>query len=154
MRVWLDWSEHILHRNMHLISHSRAHARRWAAYEAEHGRQRLLDKVQNQPDLQRRRDEIAHAENGIDEETIAFAAERVDDKLALMEKALSQTEWLVGDSFSLADMAVLPFIERLKVNKFGDRVDAKPHLVAWYERMFDRRGVKAAFAFAGPNAPG
>ena len=33
MRIWLDKSEHILHKNMHLISHNRAHAHRWGEYE-------------------------------------------------------------------------------------------------------------------------
>ena len=152
MRVWMDWSEHVLHRNMHLISHNRAHAHRWGEYEQIYGRALLLEKIQNQPDLQRRADEIHHAEHGIDEAAIAFAADRIDDKLALMERTLSDHAWLTGDTFSLADMAVLPFVERFKVNQFADRVAAKPHLVDWFERMFARPAVVEAFAFADPDA--
>ena len=152
MRVWLDKSEHVLHKNMHLISHNRAHAHRWEEYEKKHGRAQLLEKVHNQPDLQRRRDEIHHAEEGISKEVIAFAVDRVDDQLALMEGALSKHEWLVGDDFSLADMAVLPFVERFKVNGFDDRVTAKPHLVRWYDRMFARPAIEKAYAFTDPDA--
>ena len=151
MRVWLDKSEHVLHRNMHLISHNRAHAHRWTEYEAKYDRERLLEKVHNQPDIQRRRDEIHHAEEGIDQATMDFAADRIDDQLALMEGALSEHDWLVGDGFSLADMAVLPFVERFNVNGYDDRVSAKPHLVEWYERVFARPAIKKAFAFADPD---
>ena len=154
MRVWMDWSEHVLHRNMHLISHNRAHASRWTEYAAKHGREALMEKVMKQPDLQRRANEIHHAEHGISDETIAFAADRIDDKLALMDEALAEHDWLVGNTFSLADMAVLPFVERFKVNRFGDRVEAKPHLVDWYQRMMARPAVEAAFAFTHPDEEG
>ena len=150
MRVWLDKSEHVLHRNMHLISHNRAHAQRWTEYEGAHGREQLLEKVHNQPDIQRRHDEIHHAEAGISDDTVAFAVERVDDQLSLMNEALGQHPWLVGETFSLADMAVLPFVERFKVNGFDDRVAAKPHLVDWYDRMFARPAIEQAFAFKNP----
>jgi glutathione S-transferase len=152
MRVWLDKSEHVLHKNMHLISHNRAHAHRWIEYEKKHSRETLLEKVHNQPDLQRRRDEIHHAEEGIGEEAMEFAADRIDDQLSLMEAALSAHGWLVGDSFSLADMAVLPFVERFKVNGYDDRVNAKPHLEEWYQRIFDRPAIAAAYAFSDPDA--
>ena len=150
MRVWLDKSEHVLHKNMHLISHNRAHAHRWEEYEANHGRKELLEKVHNQPDIQRRADEIHHAEEGIAESTVAFSVDRVDDQLALMDKALGEHEWLVGGRFSLADMAVLPFVERFKVNGMDDRVAAKKNLVEWYDKIFARPAIEKAYAFTDP----
>ena len=150
MRVWLDKSEHLLHKNMHLISHNRAHAHRWEEYEANHGREELLEKVHGQPDLQRRADEIHHAEHGIDEATVAFSVDRVGDQLALMDQALGEHEWLTGGSFSLADMAVLPFVERFKVNGMDDRIAAKKNLGAWYDKMFARPAIEKAYAFTDP----
>lgn len=152
MRNWLNRSETVLHNNMHLISHNRAHAHRWEEYEANHGREELLEKVHNQPDLQRRADEIHHAADGVDDDTIAFCADRIDDQLALMNEALGQHAWLVGEEFSLADMAVVPFVERFKVNGFDDRVQSKPHLVDWYDRIMARPAVAKAYAFTDPDA--
>lgn len=151
MRNWLNKSETVLHRNMHLISHNRAHAHRWEEYEAKHGRDVLLEKVHNQPDIQRRADEIHHAEEGVSDETITFSADRIDDELALMEEALSQHAWLVSEAFSLADMAVVPFVERFKVNGFDDRIRSKPHLVDWYQRIMARPAVAKAYAFSDPD---
>ncbi|MGI9351825.1 MAG: glutathione S-transferase family protein [Rhizobiaceae bacterium] len=150
MRVWLEKSEHVFHRNMHLISHNRAHAKRWTEYEEKYGREQLLEKVHSQPDIQRRRDEIDHAEQGIDEATVQFAIARVDEQLVLMDKALGDHEWLCGKTFSLADMAVLPFVERFKVNSLGDDVNSKKHLARWYDAMFFRPAVEKAFAFKSP----
>ena len=150
MRVWLDKSEHVLHKNMHLISHNRAHAHRWEEYEAKHGREELLQKVHNQPDIQRRADEIHHAEHGISDETVQFSIARVDEQLGLMDEALGKHEWLVGDTFCLADMAVLPFVERFKVNGLDNSVDSKKNLAKWYDKMFARPAIEKAYAFKDP----
>jgi glutathione S-transferase len=151
MRVWLDKSEHVLHKNMHLISHNRAHAHRWVEYEKKYGREKLLEKVHNQPDIQRRRDEIHHAEHGINEETVKFSIDRIDEQLALMNDILEEHQWLSGTNFSLSDMAVLPFVERFKVNGFNDAVKSKKNLANWYEKTFFRPSVIKAYEFTNPN---
>ena len=151
MRVWLDKSEHVLHKNMHLISHNRAHAHRWEEYEKKFGRDKLLEKVHNQPDIQRRKDEIHHAEYGIDDETVKFSIERIDEQLNLMDVALGNHEWLTGEGFSLADMAVLPFVERFKVNGLDAAVASRENLAKWYDKMFARPAIEKAYAFSDPS---
>ena len=151
MRVWLDKSEHVLHKNMHLISHNRAHAHRWEEYENKYGRDKLLEKVHNQPDIQRRHDEIHHAEHGIDEATVNFSIDRIDEQLALMNETLGEHQWLSGSSFSLSDMAVLPFVERFQVNGLGDAIESKENLANWYDKMVSRPSVMKAYEFRNPN---
>ena len=77
-----------------LISHNRAHAHRWTEYEAKYDRERLLEKVHNQPDIQRRRDEIHHAEEGIDQATMDFAADRIDDQLGRFKGRIRRDDWV------------------------------------------------------------
>ncbi len=151
MRIWLDKSEHVLHKNMHLISHNRAHAHRWEEYKKKYGRAKLLEKVHNQPDIQRRRDEIHHAEHGIDEETIKFSIDRIDEQLALMNEIFGKHQWLSGPNFSLSDIAVLPFVERFKVNGFGDAIESKINLAKWYDKMISRPSVIKAYKFRNPD---
>ena len=151
MRIWLDKSEHVLHKNMHLISHNRAHAHRWEEYENKYGRAKLLEKVHNQPDIQRRRDEIHHAEHGIDEETIKFSIDRIDEQLTLMNENLSEHQWLSGSNYSLSDIAVLPFVERFKVNGLGDAIESKKNLANWYDKMLSRPSVIKAYEFKNPD---
>lgn len=152
MRVWLDKSEHVLHKNMHLISHNRVHAHRWKDYEEKYSAEKLMAKVESQPDLQRREDEIHHAREGVTEKTVAFAVERIVDELSLMETALENGSWITGDTFSLADMAVLPFVERFQANGFDQHTDAsvRPRLAEWFERIMARPAVEQAYAFTDP----
>ena len=152
MRVWLDKSEHVLHKNMHLISHNKKHAHRWAEYIEKHSREKLMDMVKSQPDKQRRADEIRNAD-GIPEDVVNFAAERVIDELDLIEQSLKDNTWLCGNTYSLADMAVLPFVERFEANGYGIEIseEKRPNLAEWFERIQQRPGVKTAYSFMDPD---
>lgn len=153
MRVWMDKSEHVLHKNMHLISHNNHHAHRWDEYAAKHGREALMAKVRSQPDLQRRADEIRNAD-GIAADVVDFAVERVIDQLSLIESDLTNNKWLCSEQFSLADIAVLPFVERFQANGYDAETSAakRPHLADWFERCMQRPGVKEAYSFTDPDA--
>jgi len=73
---------------------------------------------------------------------IASAAERIDGQLA-------QTQWLAGDTYSLADINVfnmaagLPNFLPEKINSF-----ATPHLLEWIGRVGARPAVRAALAYS------
>jgi len=152
MRVWLDKSEHVLHKNMHLISHNKRHAHRWTEYIEKHGREKLMNMVRSQPDKQRRADEIRNTD-GIPDDIVNFAAERVIDELDLIEQDLQKNDWLCGKTYSLADMAVLPFVERFQANGYGEETTAtkRPALASWFERINQRPAVIEAYAFTDPD---
>ena len=152
MRVWMDKSEHVLHKNMHLISHNNHHAHRWGEYEKQHGHEALMAKVRSQPDLQRRYDEIRNSD-GIADDVVAFAVERVIDQLSMMENDLERGPWMTGETYSLADIAVLPFVERFQANGYGAEVaaDKRPRLADWFTRIQERPAVKKAYAFMDPD---
>ena len=153
MRVWLDKSEHTVHKYMHLISHNRVHAHRWTEYAAKYSEEQLMAKVHGQPDKARRRDEIHHAEHGISDETVDFAIERLVDELDVMEHDLDNGKWLAGDDYSLADIAIVPFIDRLVANDLGEHIDPsrRPGVADWFARMQARPAFKAAWAFTDPG---
>ena len=67
-----------------------------------------------------------------------------------MDRALGGHQWLSGATFSLSDMAVLPFVERFKVNGMDDAVASKRNLTNWYKKMFARPAVERAYAFTNP----
>ena len=71
-----------------------------------------------------------------------------------MERDLAKGTWLCGETFSLADIAVLPFVERFQANGYGKETEAakRPHLAAWFERINQRPGVIEAYSFMDPNA--
>ena len=61
-----------------------------------------------------------------------------------MEASLKQHAWLVGESYSLADIGVVPFVKRIDEEIAPDEVSANKHprVLAWWQ------AVQARPAFA------
>ena len=146
MRVWLDKPEHTVHKFMRLISHNRVHAHRWTEYAAKHSEEQLMAMVHGQPDKARRRDEIHHAEHGISDEMVGFAIGRLVDELDVMEHDLNTGKWLAGDEYSLADIAIVPFLFRLLALGQEDMwaQGVRPGVHAWYAEISQRPAFQTA----------
>lgn len=83
-----------------------------------------------------------------------LAAPGVADKIRLydaylhkMEKTLEQQHWLVGDEFSMADIALAPYVNRLAALAMegvwsGGRL---PRVERWFERVRSRSGFHSGF---------
>jgi glutathione S-transferase len=70
-----------------------------------------------------------------------------DGYLHQMEKALGQSEWLVGDTFTMADIAMAPYVNRLAALAM-ESIWAKgrlPHVERWFDRVRARPTFEAAF---------
>jgi len=63
----------------------------------------------------------------------------VDRHLALLERELGNRHYLVGDSFTLADIAYLPFLHFLGLFE----VSVGPRVSAWAERILSRPSARA-----------
>ena len=69
-----------------------------------------------------------------------------DNYLGKMEKALSGRTWLAGETFSLADIAVTPYVNRLAMLGMTDMWTKKrPRVADWFERIKARPPFKPAF---------
>jgi glutathione S-transferase len=57
-----------------------------------------------------------------------------------MEASLGRHGWLVGDKYSLADIAVVPFVKRIDEEIAPDDVSKKKHprVLAWWQRIQSR----------------
>jgi glutathione S-transferase len=67
------------------------------------------------------------------------ARQEVDRHLAIIERELGDRPYLVGESFTLADIAYLPFLHFLAIME----VSAGPRVKAWAERVLDRPSARA-----------
>src|SRR5579863_9690806 len=77
------------------------------------------------------------------------AIQRLDKMIADMEKALTDHggPWLVGETYSLADVGYAPYVTRLDHLKFLDgMVEKRPRVAAWYDRMRKRSSYQEALA--------
>jgi glutathione S-transferase len=78
-----------------------------------------------------KRDVTAH---GLQSHYTVDAIEHHEKLLSAMEKALARGPYLAGDIYSLADIAVLPYILRLELLKLARMWDDRPAVAAWWER--------------------
>jgi len=69
-----------------------------------------------------------------------------DNYLGKMEKALARQPWLAGESFSLADIAMAPYVNRLDMLGMAQMwTAARPRVTDWFARVKARPTFKPAF---------
>lgn len=78
-------------------------------------------------------------ETGVEDADTAAALRVYDKFLADMEAALARRPWLAGGGFSLAEVNVIPFVNRLDMLELsGMWTGSRPHLSDWWERVKSR----------------
>jgi glutathione S-transferase len=86
--------------------------------------------------------------SGFDRAEIQAAYARMHECLGTCETALARGPWLMGTEYTLADIAVVPFIDRIR-NLKPEFLEPPqyPRLNAWYSRMRARPAFAKAFDF-------
>ena len=96
----------------------------------------------NNPDKERfYREAIAR---GMDHSGFIPAVRRYRKLLQDMESALNGREWLAGAAFSLADIALIPYLTRLEHLGLAGMWADKPNVTAWHTRARQRPGYQTA----------
>jgi glutathione S-transferase len=68
-----------------------------------------------------------------------------DGYLGKMEKTLADQLWLSGNAFSLADIAMTPYVNRLDMLGMSQMwTTSRPRVTAWFERIRTRPAFKPA----------
>ena len=80
---------------------------------------------------------------GFEAPAVGDAFRAYDDFLGEMENALKSRPWLAGDSFSLADISVIPYVNRLDMLGMHEMWTlSRPRLTGWFERCRARSTFK------------
>jgi ganglioside-induced differentiation-associated protein 1 len=83
---------------------------------------------------------------GLDAPGLSATFRLYDGYLSKMEKALADRPWLAGETFSLADVAVTPYVNRLDMLGMAPMWEGKRPLVSgWFSRIKARAAFKPAF---------
>ncbi len=151
MRIWMFNSEEIAHPHVNIASHNPRHAARLAKkpYTPEQLRA-IADKCPNPIIAARFLHRQAHGVSDAEEDA-AYAA--LDYLLDQMEEALAPGPWIAGKDYSLADIAMAPYINRIEVLKRPEMLSAsrRPRLAEWWQRIQARPAFKDAFSLANPD---
>lgn len=150
MHVWMDRIEHVLHRNINIVSWIKQgrYKRFENMSEAELETVLASQATEEKRALLRKR-----LEDGVSEEDMTFAEARVAEVLDAMEEQLADRPFLCGEGFSLADISVAPFIERFEANDMPGLTDweKRPRVGDWWQRVQARESFRTAFAFRPPE---
>jgi glutathione S-transferase len=85
-----------------------------------------------------KRDVVAH---GLESKYVVESVEYHEKLLSWIEDSMQSGPWLAGD-FSLADIAVIPYLIRLDLLKLSRMWAKRPGVAAWYERMRARPSIE------------
>jgi glutathione S-transferase len=88
-----------------------------------------------------KRDVVAH---GLGSRFVKDAVEHHEKLLAWIEDAVSGGRYLAGDDYSLADVAVIPYILRLELLRLSRMWDGRSGITAWWERVRQRPSTETA----------
>ena len=88
----------------------------------------------------------AAVELGLEAPVFTAAIKRFDKLIGDFERTLSSSEWLAGDTYSLAEVAYTPYMIRLDNFGFTELFKQRPHATAWKNRLFERPTFQHAVA--------
>ena len=86
---------------------------------------------------------------GTDSSEFEIAVKRLDAMLVMLEGRLTQTDYLVGNQLTIADIVYSPYITRLDHLNMQYMWADKPGVTAWYQALQQtegyQKGIRAAF---------
>ena len=144
MRLWLKFSDDVAYKAVYAPTWHRLRHRAEAGLQGG----KLAETLSAIPTAERRDRWEKMAQGGYAEAELEAAYAQMRTCLARAEAQLAQTPWLAGDAFSLADIAMLPFIDRIS-NLRPEFLEGPghSHLNDWLARCKQRDSFAPAFAF-------
>jgi len=97
----------------------------------------LAERLKNIPSKERQQAWIRAARKPYTEEERAEARARLVEMVGRMEKTLGETAWLAGERYSIADIALVPFVKRIEEEIAPDALTAArhPRVTAWWKTI-------------------
>lgn len=146
MAKWIDWSDEVGYAAVYVPTWDKL-SRPVAQTLSDERLAEILDRV---PTPERRERWRAVARGGFSAAEFAAADGKMISTLQTMEAELADGPWLAGAGFSLADIAMIPFIERIfDLRPELDDGDTSPRVSAWFAATKARPSFEPAFFFQG-----
>jgi len=145
MRVWTKAVDDYVHPACAELTFSCTHRHTMARLPAEE-LDKMLDSTPAQsvkPGWKARKRELVTL--GFKAPGIAEPFKLYDRYMQKMEDALQDRLWLTGDAFSLADIAMAPYVNRLDMLGMAEMWSERPRLADWLARVKARPSFHPAF---------
>jgi glutathione S-transferase len=92
----------------------------------------------------RRRNDLVNIEHGLDSPLLPDAVRTFRSLFEEMDERLTNAEWLAGDSYSLAEVALVVYVRRLESFMMGPLWAHLGNLNEWYARIAGRPAYQRA----------
>lgn len=144
MRLWSKAVDEGLHEGVTEISFSAMFRERLK--DAPESQRRI--RFRNIGDPKRRDRFVSTYELGVESPFVLWAIAAYERAFKTMEAELAEGgNWLIGDTFSLADVNLIPYLARLEYLTLLDLwIEDRPRVRAWWERAKARAAFKAAIS--------
>lgn len=142
MRTWTRRPDDGLHRACATVTNAIAFRLQWLDKPADEI-ERMLAAT---PDPARRSWRREMIENGTESPLFVHAVWAYDTLLNDMEAALQDRDWLAGDAYTLADVSLTSYLNRVAELQFGPMWERKrPRVTDWFARVRARANFRIAF---------
>jgi glutathione S-transferase len=150
MRVWIRFEEDVLHPSVRGPTYQLMLRKAFADMPAA----LIEERIANSPTPEKAA-RLRNASRGLvpDLEEVEAARSVMISALDKMEARLRQSRWFGGDTFSLADISIAPFVDRLEELNFAGMWSDKPAVQNWIARVKDRPGYFEALPKSGQRIP-
>lgn len=139
-RMYNKLIDEYVHNSCTILSFATAFRDRLAKMPRE-AREAELAKSPSKKRSEYKRDVVEH---GLGSHYVVEALEHHKKMLDWMQDGAASGPYLAGEAFSLADVAVVPYILRLELLKLEKMWDKRPGVAAWWDRVRVRPSVEAA----------
>ena len=110
----------------------------------------LERRLNSMPDQNRAARQRQIMENGFDVPFVRDAIMAHVNMLSDMESGLERGPWLAGETFSLGDACITPYVERLDRLGLAPMWDKLPRVADWFDQVRARPSFDAAFTSFPP----
>jgi glutathione S-transferase len=142
-RLWCKLPDDILHMACATVSFAISFGQQLKKQAGAGLEERLL----KMPDPARRERQRALIERGIETPFFRDHIKVFDKAFSEMEAQLAKTKWLASDMFTLADIEITPYVERIDRLGLAGMWQDRPRVADWFARIKARPSFKAIADF-------
>lgn len=143
MRAWMHYIEEIAVAAIRVPSFNRAFLYRFAGLD----QRRFEDEQMNVRKIRKELFQRMGSPKGFSPQEIDRSIEQLRETCRRMNEAIADKgPWLIGEQFTLADVLVMPTIDRMNDLGMSNVWEDKfPHVTAWYDRLQARPSFNATY---------
>lgn len=151
MRVWVKFEDDVLHPAIRPASYALMIKPVVQSMSSE----QIDEMMQRHPNPERAQNWRKTISEPVDQDAVDAARKKANDAITRMDAELAKRgPWLAGSSFSLADIACAPMIDRMEWLMMAGLWNDKPALKDWIARVKARPAYAKAFPDRSHRLPG